>query len=286
MSLSFLLLLTPSIMSSKVRVVSAERTERLRLLEEQALLKYEEVVQLRGAVQRMRSRCELEANTERLKCDFHDATVSVHRLRTEILALLGCATADDRFEKAITTNEAKYFWSFVDEVKLTVERLNNVTSLSSPPASDLTMLLIEQSLKLDELAGNLHPGVVEERLRKQCNQLCNLARTLNTTVSKGSKRWNKYIDRAKLIQNNYRIPKVIAKKTAAPKSPMREIIDHTTKVQMKVPARTVASTAACKITIPCLIGLTRGIALDKSIRRNAWNHETDSDGMGLTMEHY
>ncbi|KAH7872847.1 uncharacterized protein C8R40DRAFT_1071481 [Lentinula edodes] len=264
MSLSFLLLLTPSIMSSKVRVVSAECTERLRLLEEQALLKYEEVVQLCGAVQRMRSQCELEANTERLKCDFHDATVSVHRLRTEIFALLGCATADDRFEKAITTNK----------------------SLSSPPASDLTMLLIEQSLKLDELAGNLHPGVVEERLRKQCNQLCNLACTLNTTVSKGSKRWNKYIDRAKLIQNNYCIPKVIAKKTAAPKSLMREIIDHTTKVQMKVPARTVASTAACKITIPCLIGLTRGIALDKSIRRNAWNHETNSNGMGLTMEHY
>ncbi|KAJ3876917.1 hypothetical protein F5051DRAFT_429411 [Lentinula edodes] len=176
MSLSFLLLLTPLIMSSKVRVVSAERTERLRLLEEQALLKYEELVQLRGAVQRMCSRCELEANTEHLKCDFYNATVSVHRLRTEILAFLGCATADDRCEKAITTNEAKYFWSFVDEVKSTGERLSNVTSLSSPPASDLAMLLIEQSLKLDELA--LHPGVVEERLQKQCNQLCNLARTL------------------------------------------------------------------------------------------------------------
>ncbi|KAJ3875417.1 hypothetical protein F5051DRAFT_430585 [Lentinula edodes] len=172
-------------MSSKVRVISAD-TGRLRLLEEQALLKHKEVVQLRGTIQRVRSRYELEVDTERLKCDFHDATASVHRLRTEILASLGCDTGGNQCVKAITTNEAKYFWSFVDDVKSTIHRLENDPLSSSPPyppaadpsASDLTILLIEQSLKLNELAGNLRSGVVERRLCKQCNQLCDLTRTL------------------------------------------------------------------------------------------------------------
>ncbi|KAH7868675.1 uncharacterized protein C8R40DRAFT_1074645 [Lentinula edodes] len=147
-------------MSSKVRVISAN-TMRLRLLEEQALLKHKEVVQLRGVVQRLRSQYEAEVDTDHLKCVFHDVTASVHQLRTEILASLGCNTVDDQCVKAITTNEAKYFWYFVDGVKLTSERLKNAPSL-----------------KLDELAESLRTGVVEKRLCKQCNQLSHLARTL------------------------------------------------------------------------------------------------------------
>ncbi|KAH7876017.1 uncharacterized protein C8R40DRAFT_1068833 [Lentinula edodes] len=110
----------------KVRIISAD-TVRLRLLEEQALLKQQEVVQLRGTVERLRSRYEAEANTDRLKCDFHDATTSIHRLRTEILTVLGCDTVDDQCVKAITTNEAKYFWSFVDNVKSASKRAKKVS---------------------------------------------------------------------------------------------------------------------------------------------------------------
>ncbi|KAJ3892281.1 hypothetical protein GG344DRAFT_64765 [Lentinula edodes] len=115
----------------KVRVISAD-TLRLRLLEEKALLKHKEVVQLRGTAQRLRSRYEAEVDTDHLKCEFHDATASVHRLRMEILVSLGCNTVDDQCVKAITTNEAKYFWSFVDDVKSTSERLKNVPVRSLP----------------------------------------------------------------------------------------------------------------------------------------------------------
>ncbi|KAJ3870626.1 hypothetical protein F5051DRAFT_434489, partial [Lentinula edodes] len=92
-----------------------------------ALLKQQEVVQLRGTVERLRSQYEAEANTDRLKCDFHDATTSIHRLRTEILTVLGCDTVDDQCVKAITTNEAKYFWSFVDNVKSASKRAKKVS---------------------------------------------------------------------------------------------------------------------------------------------------------------
>ncbi|KAJ4492375.1 hypothetical protein C8R41DRAFT_919930 [Lentinula lateritia] len=172
-------------MSLEVRVVSVD-TGRLRLLEEQALLKRKEVVQLRGVVQRLRSRYELELNMDRSKTDFHDATALVHRLRTEILTSLGRDTVDDQCLKVITTNEAEYFWSFVDGVLSTSERKDVASSSASPSdppeadisASELTVLLIEQSLKLDELAGNLHTGVAERHLRNQCKQLCHLARSL------------------------------------------------------------------------------------------------------------
>lgn len=169
------------------------------------------------------------------------------------------------------------------------------------------MLLVEQSLKLDELAESLRTGVVEKRLRKQCNQLSHLARTLkwyiiwllkyNDILPAERVRWyNKRLERIPRqwsielwshcvwqktqctqfsevgtytltemhmkmntsswsghykLPIKYRIAKVTAKKTTAPKSPMRESMDHTAKVQMKAPARIVTSTAARKIPIPC-----------------------------------
>ncbi|KAJ3871844.1 hypothetical protein F5051DRAFT_445787 [Lentinula edodes] len=126
---------------------------------------------------------ELELNMDRSKTDFHDATALVHRLRTEILTSLGCDTVDDQCLKVITTNEAEYFWSFVDGVLSTSDVASSSASPSDPPeadisASELTVLLIEQCLKLDELAGNLHTGVAERHLRNQCKQLCYLARSL------------------------------------------------------------------------------------------------------------
>ncbi|KAJ3722347.1 hypothetical protein C8R42DRAFT_641754 [Lentinula raphanica] len=96
-------------MSSQIRLISAD-TWRLRLLEEQASLKHQEVVQLRDEVRQfgqLRSQYELQIDTFRLKSELDDATNSTYKLRIQILASLGCDVAEAQCMKAIFTDEVR-----------------------------------------------------------------------------------------------------------------------------------------------------------------------------------
>ncbi|KAJ3834515.1 hypothetical protein F5878DRAFT_664705 [Lentinula raphanica] len=90
----------------KIRLISAD-TWRIRRLEEQALLKHEEVIQLRDEVCQLRSQYGLQVDTLRLKSDLDVAMNSTHKLRIQILASLGCDIAEAQCLNAIFTDEAR-----------------------------------------------------------------------------------------------------------------------------------------------------------------------------------
>ncbi|KAJ3991120.1 hypothetical protein F5050DRAFT_1716351, partial [Lentinula boryana] len=131
-----------------------------------------------------------------LKNELDNAAATVLNYRKYILVSLGCDVADEQCMQAIATNEAKQFWSYVGEVKrrnMTVANTKKSHSLlhvarpeldgpEDTSSSDLTAILVQQCMDLDELAGHLRHlkgfGRVENTLIKQCVHLCSLARTL------------------------------------------------------------------------------------------------------------
>ncbi|KAJ3748663.1 hypothetical protein DFH05DRAFT_1456656 [Lentinula detonsa] len=185
-------------MSSKIRIVSAD-TLRVRLLEKQVERDNTEVVQLRERVRHLRSQVEIQThrtqtNNElqvRLKNELNDAAATVFDYRKYILVSLGCDVADEQCMQAIATNEQKQFWSLAQEVKCRNRTVANTKSLShlvarpgldepeDTSSSDLTAILVQQCVGLDELAGHLKDfGSVENALIKQCVHLCSLAHKL------------------------------------------------------------------------------------------------------------
>ncbi|KAJ3991089.1 hypothetical protein F5050DRAFT_1905989 [Lentinula boryana] len=187
-------------MSSKIRIVSAD-TLRVRLLEEQVERDNTEVVQLRERVRHLHSQVEIQThrtqtNNEpqvRLQNELDNAAATVFNYRKYILVSLGCDVADEQCMQAIATNEAKQFWSFVREVKhrnrtvANTKKSHSLLHVARPEldgpedtsSSDLTAILVQQCMDLDELAGHLKGfGSVENTLIKQCIHLCSLVCTL------------------------------------------------------------------------------------------------------------
>ncbi|KAJ3760788.1 hypothetical protein EV360DRAFT_68405 [Lentinula raphanica] len=161
------------IMTSKVRIISAD-TWRTRRLEEQAALKHAEVVRLRDVVRQLHLQFEKQTDAFRLKTELDAATNLIHQLRLQILTTLGCEISDEQCLEAISTNEEKSFWSLVDEVKSKSQNSCSPTHPSdhlaeghvSAPGSSLT--LVQQCTELNELVGKLGSGRHENALRKQC----------------------------------------------------------------------------------------------------------------------
>ncbi|KAJ3981771.1 hypothetical protein F5890DRAFT_1476701 [Lentinula detonsa] len=161
-------------MSSKIRIVSAG-TLRVRLLEEQVERDFTEAVRLRERVRHLRSEVEIQTHRTqttnelqiRMKNELDNAAATIFNYRKHILVLLGCDVADEQCIQAIATNEAKQFWSFVKAVKCrnrTVANSKESHSVLHPvtrpeldgpvdmSSSDLTAILVQQCVGLDELA--------------------------------------------------------------------------------------------------------------------------------------
>ncbi|KAJ3897401.1 hypothetical protein F5879DRAFT_927868 [Lentinula edodes] len=124
-------------MSSKVRILSSN-TPRLRSLEQAVESKHEEVLQLRNEADSLRQRhSSRKRNTDAAQSELahlkaehshhlsgvDDASISIIKLRTQLLASLGCGLADQGCIEAITAEKTEEFWSYLERVK------------SSPPST-------------------------------------------------------------------------------------------------------------------------------------------------------
>ncbi|KAJ3872958.1 hypothetical protein F5879DRAFT_985307 [Lentinula edodes] len=157
-------------MSSKVRILSSD-TPRLQLLEQAVEIKHEEVLQLRSEADNLRrkhssrkqSTNTAQSNLAHLKAEHShhlsgvdNASISIMKLRTQLLASLGCGLADPGCIEAITAEKTEEFWSYMEKVKssptTTVDvsrtHIEDLKSMSSCPpepddisASELTALL-------------------------------------------------------------------------------------------------------------------------------------------------
>ncbi|KAJ3871305.1 hypothetical protein F5051DRAFT_433967 [Lentinula edodes] len=118
-------------MSSKVRILSSG-TPRLQLLEQAVESKHEEVLQLRSKAdslhqkhsRRMHNTNAAQFDLAHLKAEhshhlsgLDDASISIIKLRTQLLASLGCGLADQGCIEAITAEKTEEFWSYMEKVK-------------------------------------------------------------------------------------------------------------------------------------------------------------------------
>ncbi|KAJ4468471.1 hypothetical protein C8R41DRAFT_871161 [Lentinula lateritia] len=118
-------------MSSKVRILSSN-TPCLRLLKQAVESKHEEVLQLRNEADSLRRKhSSKKRNTDAAQSDLahlkaehshhisgvDDASISIIKLRTQLLASLSCGLADQGCIEAITAEKTEEFWSYLEKVK-------------------------------------------------------------------------------------------------------------------------------------------------------------------------
>ncbi|KAJ3892272.1 hypothetical protein GG344DRAFT_64756 [Lentinula edodes] len=128
-------------MSSKVRILSSD-TPRLQLLEQVIESKHEEVLQLHSEADDLRRKhSSRKQNTRAAQSDLahlkaehshhlsgvDDASISIIKLRTQLLASLGCGLADPGCIEAITAEKTEEFWTYMEKVKPSPTTTANVS---------------------------------------------------------------------------------------------------------------------------------------------------------------